>query len=79
MTCYLQKVENNHGRIVVKDLEPTTATKLKQIDLKTIEWIVVKNVKYVIKKGALKLDDEEEKKDEVVWDPKNLAIGKWFS
>ena len=60
MICYLEKIENNQGRIFVKDLEATTATKLRQLDLKLIEWIIVKNVKYVMKKGAIKLDEEEE-------------------
>ena len=54
MICYLEKIENNHGRIFVKDLEATTATKLRQLDLKLIEWIIVKNVKYVMRKGAVK-------------------------
>lgn len=80
MICYLQKVENITERIFVKNLEATAASKkLGQIDIKAIQWIVVKNVKYVINKGAIKLDDEEEKEVDVAWDPKKLAVGNWFS
>ncbi len=32
-----------------------------------------------MKKGAIKLDDEEEKKEQATWDPTKLAVGNWFS
>jgi hypothetical protein len=41
----------------------TTPNKFRQVDHRTIEWIVFKNVKYVLKKGAKKGgDDQEEEK-----------------
>lgn len=83
MVCHLVKVENNLGRSTVIDLKATTPNKFRQVDHRTIEWIVFKNVKYVLKKGAKKAaDDHEEekkKKDEPMWDPKKLAAGNWFS
>lgn len=82
MICHLVKVENNLGRSTVIDLQATTPSKFRQIDHRTIEWIVYKNVKYVLKKGAKKAGDQEEekkKKDEPLWDPKKLAAGNWFS
>jgi hypothetical protein len=30
-------------------------------EVKEIQWIIIKNLKYVIQKGALELDEEEEK------------------
>lgn len=80
MICHLVKVENNLGRSTVIDLQATTPSKFRQIDHRTIEWIIFRNVKYVLKKGAKKADDQEEKKKgEALWDPKKLAAGNWFS
>ncbi len=38
-------------------------------------------MKYVLKKGGKKAEAEEEekKKGEPLWDPKDLAVGNWFS
>lgn len=82
MTCHLVKVENNLGRSTVIDLTARTDNKFRQIDHRTIQWIVYKNVKYVLKKGGKKEEEGEEekkKKDELLWDSKQLAVGNWFS
>jgi hypothetical protein len=82
MTCHLVDVENNLGRSTVIDLGAKTDNKFRQIDHRTIQYIIFKNVKYVLKKGAKKDgEDEEEKKggDKALWDTKNLAVGNWFS
>ncbi|TNV81452.1 hypothetical protein FGO68_gene12261 [Halteria grandinella] len=82
MTCHLVKVENNLGRSTVIDLTAKTENKFRQIDHRTIQWIIYKNVKYVLKKGGKKEeagDDEEKKKNEPLWNPKDLAVGNWFS
>jgi hypothetical protein len=73
------KVENNLGRSTVIDLTANSDNKFRQIDHRTIEYIVFKNVKYVLKKGAKKVEIEEEKKDLALWDPKQLQVGNWFS
>ena len=56
----------------------------RQIDHRSIEYIIYNNVKYYLKKGAKKVaedEDEEEdkKKDKAKWDVKKLAVGNWFS
>lgn len=80
MVCHLVKVENNLGRSTVIDLRATTPSKFRQIDHRTVEWIIFKNVKYILKKGAKRAeDDEERKRGEALWDPKKLAAGNWFS
>jgi len=79
MTCHLVKVENNLGRSTVIDLNAQSPSKFRQVDHRSIEWIVFKNIKYVLKKGGKKDEPEERKNGEPLWDPKKLAVGNWFS
>lgn len=88
MTCHLVKVENNLGRSTVIDLTVPLKgatqqnVRFRQIDHRTIEWIVFKNVKYVLKKGGKKADSDDEdihRSGKALWDPKQLAVGNWFS
>lgn len=81
MTCHLVDTENNLGRSTVIDLSAKTANKFRQIDHRTIQYIIFQNVKYVLKKGGKK-EVEEEKgaaAGKALWDKKDLAIGNWFS
>jgi len=58
ITGYLVNTENNLGRSTVIDLKDNT---VKQVDHRTIEWIVFKNVKYLInKKGKREDNDKDE-------------------
>ena len=79
MICHLVDVENNLGRSTVIDISAKTDNKFRQIDHRTIQYIIFKNVKYVLKKGGKKEADEEEKKGGDLWDKKDLAVGNWFS
>ena len=83
MTCHLVKAENSLGRSTVIDLDAKTPSKFRQVDHRTIEYLIFRNVKYVLKKGGKKEPkadgDDEEKKGEKLWDHKNLAVGNWFS
>lgn len=81
MICHLVKAENHLGRSTVIDLTAKSDNKFRQIDHRTIESIIFKNVKYSLKKGAKKAadDEEEKKKDGPKWDSKKLAVGNWFS
>ena len=79
MTCHLLQVENNLGRSLVIDLGSKSANKFRQIDHRSLDYIIFQNVKYVLKKGAKKMEEEERKKDEPKWDTKKLAVGNWFS
>lgn len=83
MVCHLVKTENLLGRSTVIDLSSKSDNKFRQVDHRSIEFIIFKNAKCVLKKGAKKADvdmkDEEKKKDEPLWDKKQLAVGNWFS
>ena len=81
ITGHLVKVENNLGRSTVIDLTAKGDNKFRQVDHRTIEWLVFKNVKYVLKKGGKKEadDGEEKKKGEPLWDYSKLFVGNWFS
>lgn len=84
MTCHMIEVENNLGRSLVIDLNAKTDNKFRQVDHRTIEWIVFQNVKYVLKKsGTVKLEDamemKKKDKDAPKWDSSKLAVGNWFS
>lgn len=77
MTCHLVNVENNLGRSTVIDLTAKTPSKFRQIDHRTIQWIIFRNVKYILKKGASKKaaqdedeGSEERKRGEPLWDTK---------
>jgi hypothetical protein len=61
ITCHLVKAENKLGRSLVIDLNATTPSKFRQIDHRTIEFIIVRNTKYVLKKAAKKLQSSDEK------------------
>lgn len=37
------------GRSMVEDLDETTSNKLRQVDHRTINWLIVEGVKYVVK------------------------------
>ena len=45
------------------------------IDHRSIDWIIFKNIKYVLGKGS----KVEEDTDKVKWDSDKLAVGNWFS
>ena len=47
---YLSKVEAKVGRSIVIDLElPTDKYRIRQVDHRTINWLILKNVKYIVK------------------------------
>lgn len=81
MVCHLVQVENNLGRSLVIDLNSKSPSKFRQVDHRSIDYIIFENTKYVLKKGAKSHDAAEEKKDKDApkWDSKNLGIGNWFS
>ena len=75
LVCHLLQVETKLGRSLVHDLETKT---VKMVDHRTIDYIVFKNVKYVL--GKKKAEEEEKKdKDAPKFDIKKLAVGNWFS
>ena len=71
LTGHLVKAENNLGRSLVVDLNATTTSKLRQIDHRTIQYIIVDNAKYFLKKGAKKIVQDESDGEKIVekWNP----------
>ena len=63
MVAHMVEVENNLGRSLVIDLNAKSPSKFRQVDHRSIEFIIFQNVKYVLKKGVKKPEDEEMKKD----------------
>ena len=51
------EVMNNLGRSLVIDLKADKSDNFRQVDHRTIESIVFKNVLYVLKKGGKSFDD----------------------
>jgi hypothetical protein len=89
MICHLVKCESTLGRSTVIDLSTTHANKFRQVDHRSINWLIMNNMKYVLKKGGKKRaaddsDDEmntgdKKKKEEPKWDFTKLAVGNTFS
>ena len=81
MVCHLVNTEANLGRSTVIDLSAATANKFRQVDHRTIDHIILKNVRYILMKGGKKgsEDDEPAAKDEPKWNFAQLAVGNTFS
>ena len=82
LLCHMVEVENNLGRSLVIDLQaPDKNNKFRQVDHRTIESIIFKNKKYVLKSGGKNLGDIDTRvaKDEKLWDANQLAVGNVFS
>lgn len=91
MVCHLIKSESSLGRSTVIDLTTTHANKFRQVDHRSINFLITQNVKYVLKKGGKKQpkasesddemdgEDKKKKKEEPKWDYTQLAVGNTFS
>lgn len=82
MICHLVKAENLLGRTLVIDLNAAHGNQFRQIDHRSIEYIIYKNTKYVLRKGGSKAavaDGEEESKEGPKWNKADLQKGYWFS
>lgn len=74
------EVENSLGRSLVIDLSAPTESKFRQIDHRSIDFIIFRNTKYVLKKGAKSTEiDEKFDKNAPKWDKNSLGVGDWFS
>lgn len=81
MICRLHEKNNLLGRSVVIDLEAPKFSNFRQVDHRSIDWIVFKNVKYSLGKRETGIDELPLKVDRTApkWDLKKLAVGNWFS
>jgi hypothetical protein len=80
MVCHLVDTEVSLGRSTVIDLSAATANKFRQVDHRTIDHIILKNVRYILKKGGKKAEEPAAPaNDAPKWDYSQLAIGNTFS
>jgi hypothetical protein len=81
ITGHLVQSENHFGRSLVVDLNADSKSNFRQVDHRSIEWIVFKNTKYTLGKKAPETGDLPLKydKNDQKWDSSRLAIGNWFS
>jgi hypothetical protein len=81
MVCHLVNTESNLGRSTVIDFSAATENKFRQVDHRTIDHIIFKNIRYILKKGGKKASEEIEapEKKEPDWDHSKLAVGNTFS
>jgi hypothetical protein len=68
----------------VISLNSSTENKFRMIDHRSIEYIIIKNTKYVLKKSKKTVDEinmSESDSDTKLpkWDLRKLALGNWFS
>jgi len=70
------------GRSTVVDLSAKTENKFRQVDHRSIDSIILRNVKYVLKGSGVKGEAFTEvvlNKGEAKWNFAALAVGNWFS
>jgi hypothetical protein len=81
----LVNLEPKLGRSMVKDLRVPFGYNLRQVDHRTIEWIIFKNRKFIFKKPGKKypeLPESAYKIDDPIhtrWNIDKLSIGNWLS
>jgi hypothetical protein len=73
--------ENNMGRSTVIDLNAPIYNNFRQVDHRTIEYIIYKNVKYSLGKKSAGIEELPIKYDgkEPKWNESKLMVGDWFS
>ena len=81
MTCHLLESDNNLGRSLVIDLDAPVYNHFRQIDHRTIEYVIYKNVKYQLGKRDPGYDELPVKPDYSLpkWNEKLLGMDNWFS
>jgi hypothetical protein len=81
ITGHLIESENNMGRSTVIDLNAPVYNNFRQVDHRTIEYIIFKNVKYSLGRKAPGTEDLPIKHDSKVpkWEESKLKVGDWFS
>ena len=54
MVCHMVEADGALGRSTVIDLSAKTANKFRQVDHRSISFLILRNVKYVLSKGSKK-------------------------
>lgn len=76
MVCHMVEADGALGRSTVIDLSAKTANKFRQVDHRSIAYLILRNVKYVLSKGSKK-QKKEESDDEMEGEKKKDALPKW--
>ena len=78
---HLVKSEQHMGRSLVIDLEAPADSNFRQVDHRTIQSIIWRNVKYTLgKKSTMStLDSLTFKSTDAKWNSSKLKVGNWFS
>ena len=81
MVCHLVESDNNLGRSLVIDLDAPVYNNFRQVDHRTIDYIIYKNVKYQLGRKDPGIDEVPLKTDrsKPKWSESKLALGNWFS
>ena len=80
ITGYLVESCNILGRSVVIDLNAEAPNNFRQVDHRTIEYIIFRNVKYTLGKKVAGTEDFPLKAPQGdKWTRSKLAVGNWFS
>lgn len=79
MVCHMYNVENNLGRSTVVDLNSSGANRagFRQVDHRSIEFIIFKNVKYVLRKGSKTAASSTTNDTDADMDKKKEDVPKW--
>lgn len=85
MIAKLINLEPKLGRSMVKDLRVPFGYNLRQVDHRTIEYIIYKNRKFIVKKPGKKYPDLPEAAYKIEdpihskWNVDKMSVGNWFS
>jgi len=82
LTGHLIDCDNNLGRSTIIDLNAKAPNNFKQVDHRSIDFLVFKNVKYTLGRKPAGFDEELPLKVDRTaprWDVSKLAVGNWFS
>ena len=82
ITGHLIDVDNHLGRSVVVDLNAKAPHNIKQVDHRTIDYVILRNVKYSLGRKAAGAPEELPLKHDYTkprWNVSKLAKGDWFS
>jgi hypothetical protein len=80
MVAHLVKSEQHMGRSLVIDLEAPEGNRFRQVDHRTIQSIILKNIKYNLgKKSTLSSIEGYKWHPTSKWDGNKLKVGDWFS
>ena len=79
ITGHLVESENNLGRSLIIDLNAPKTNNFRQVDHRTIQYIIFKNVKYSLGKKAPGTEVPLKSDYKNRWTASKLSVGNWFS